>query len=307
MVKKKFSLFLISILLSLDGTNLWAKSKNTPAPIVKLDYSYALQKLEAKGAKPKFIRQLKARVDSRIQERVVLGNVFGFRLKPDYSGHIDDTAIHKCKIFLHINNRLLVQIEKENGVRPEVIAALLWVETRHGKMTGKYHLPSVFLNLAMADQPAMIEKTLEVLREEIPATDPQYPQLVEKVKTVSAKKAEWATNELMAIEEIQARHLTNLFHTKGSYAGAFGIPQFIPSSYLKWAKGRTPNNPINLFNTRDAIRSVGNFLSSHGWGKEAPLQRQALKEYNHSEAYVSTILSLADQIRPTEARNIAQE
>lgn len=262
------------------------------------DFGFATRKLEARGAAPDFLRLLTRKADREIQEKVIRTNVLGFRLKPNYSGHIDEKAIRKCRAFLDANSGVFAQAEKHHGVPKEVIAALLWVETRHGKNTGRFAVPSVYLNLAMADHPAMVERTLEALKEEVPATDPQYPELEAKVRERSKLKAEWAVTELMALQEMRARRLADPFRIKGSYAGAFGMAQFIPSSYVKWAEGRNARTGSDLFVARDAIHSVGNFLSQHGWGAEEPMMKQSLRSYNKSDAYVSTILALAGLIRP---------
>ena len=50
------------------------------------------------------------------------------------------------------------------------------------------------------------------------------------------KKSGWAKAELLALFEMKKKFKVNIFELKGSYAGAFGIPQFLPSSYLRWAR-----------------------------------------------------------------------
>jgi membrane-bound lytic murein transglycosylase B len=262
-----------------------------------LDYSFVAHKLESKGADASFVRLLRDQMDETIRDRVIQTNVLGFLLKPNYSGHIDAKAIRKCRAFLKSNSRAFAQAEKEHGVPREVIASLLWVETRHGKTLGRFLVPSVYVNLAMADHPSMIQETLNELKKKVPETDPQFAALEAKVRERSATKSEWAIGELMALGEMRARHLADPFRIKGSYAGAFGMPQFVPTSYIKWAEGRDKARASDLFAARDAIYSVGNYLSQHGWGNEEPLRKQALHAYNKSDDYVSTILTLAEQVR----------
>ena len=314
MLSVRQSLF---VLFAFIMSQLPALANESPKPITspsaaietKLlpDFEFVAEKLTAHQAKPEFIKTLRKTFDASIQEKVIRTNVLGFRLKPDYSGHIDDMAISKCRSFIRAHALTFNQAFKKYQVPKEIISALLWVETRHGKRTGKFPLPSVFSSIVLANHPAMIEMSLQALQQDVPATDPQYPQMVEKVKAASARKSEWAINELLAIQEMRTKHLANPFKIKGSYAGAFGMPQFLPSSYLKWAEGFSTKAKPDLFKPSDAIRSVARYLSLHGWGKEQALQKQALHEYNHSDAYVSTIITLAEKVGPTLVPHIAQE
>src|SRR5690606_36406336 len=59
---------------------------------------------------------------------------------------------------------------------------------------------------------------------------------------------------------------------KGSFAGAIGLPQFMPGSILNWAKDGDRDGKIDLLNSpEDAIASVGEFLKAHGWKPGAPI------------------------------------
>jgi membrane-bound lytic murein transglycosylase B len=63
---------------------------------------------------------------------------------------------------------------------------------------------------------------------------------------------------------------------KGSYAGAIGIPQFMPGSYLRYAVDFNGDGAIDLRESAaDAIGSVANFLRQHGWQPGEPVQRKA--------------------------------
>jgi membrane-bound lytic murein transglycosylase B len=68
----------------------------------------------------------------------------------------------------------------------------------------------------------------------------------------------------------------DVFSVKGSYAGAIGIPQFMPGSYLRYAVDFDGDGATDLrANAADAIGSVANFLLQHGWQRGAPVQRGA--------------------------------
>ncbi|HPU23830.1 MAG TPA: lytic transglycosylase domain-containing protein, partial [Candidatus Kapabacteria bacterium] len=80
----------------------------------------------------------------------------------------------------------------------------------------------------------------------------------------------------------------------GSWAGAFGIPQFLPSSYVKYAIDGNNDGVVDLFNLSDAVFSVANYLKSHGWGEMLSEQRKAIFAYNNSTAYVDAVMKLAE-------------
>jgi membrane-bound lytic murein transglycosylase B len=84
----------------------------------------------------------------------------------------------------------------------------------------------------------------------------------------------------------------------GSYAGALGMAQFIPSSYLAYALNQKSLEDW-LLSKEAAIFSIANYLKSHGWKKNLTIEKkkQVLWYYNHSEPYVETILQLAQKIK----------
>ena len=63
----------------------------------------------------------------------------------------------------------------------------------------------------------------------------------------------------------------NIYSLKGSYAGAMGLGQFMPSSYLNYAVSFDGNKKIDLFTIKDAVVSVANYMNKHGWKKNQPV------------------------------------
>ena len=81
---------------------------------------------------------------------------------------------------------------------------------------------------------------------------------------------------------------------KGSWAGAFGICQFIPSSYVRFAVDGNGDGVIDLFDFRDAVASIANYLKAHGWENgRLEAKRQAIYAYNHCDSYVDAVLAYA--------------
>ncbi|MBC7692785.1 MAG: lytic murein transglycosylase [Methylotenera sp.] len=252
---------------------------------------YALHKMRLAGFSEAFIARVLKSHDETTTEHIVELNVLGFLHKADYSGHFSQRAVRKCNEFMKKYRTQLKRAKALYSVEPEAIAALLWVETKHGKMTGHFPVSSVYFSLLQADHPLLIESSSKALAEKTPVVTPEYTA---KLKERSHLKAEWAMEEMKALELIYRKDSRKNQIIKGSFAGAFGNSQFIPSSYRSWAKSARANAPANLFSMNDSIHSVASYLHSNGWKlDDTEAKRQALFHYNRAQGYVDVILKLA--------------
>jgi len=239
--------------------------------------------------------------DERLRkvERVVTINV----LNPDsaqiYEQFRGRFAIRLARKFRGKHMALLERVERRYGVPKDVIVAILLVETQFGTAANNYRLLDVFTTLIVDASPEAVERHYQRLK-------PSYPDLQrEYLEERLTKKADWAYKELVALLAIQdARRIGDLYAIKGSYAGAFGMPQFLPTSYLAWAVDGNKDRRFDLDNTQDAMASIANFLRQHGWTRRAaPAQKQrAVWEYNHSRHYVDTIFEVARRVRVAPVR-----
>ncbi len=280
------------------GTSGRSKGKSVEARTRALTVPQLVsRKLRSKGAKKSFIQQVEKATDWSIQDQVVELNIFGFLKRADYSAHLSPTAVEKGLRFLRENAKVLRLAERRYGVPKEVITSLLWVETRHGSNVGTFQVASVYAVLAGADHPDVVDRMLAKLEAEVPKTDPKYKGYEQKVRERTRSKAEWALEELRTLEKLHSRKKLDAFKLTGSFAGAFGVPQFIPSSYMKWSRRAKSNRTADLFKVDDAILSVANYLKSHGWRKSKQSHRKALYGYNRSNDYVETILQLAEMLK----------
>jgi peptidoglycan lytic transglycosylase B len=258
------------------------------APLIKT--------LRAEGVDSLFIDKLIMNEGVKFNEKYVKINVTGYHKKADYSSHYNSRAVRKSKEFYSEYSSLLANAEKIYGVPKEVITSILWVETRHGSYLGSHHLPSVFVSTAMASEGEFIDLNSEMLRETYAENSDSLAKYMNKLQARSKKKSKWAVTEIKALSELDQKGI-DIFALEGSWAGAFGMSQFLPSSYLQWAVDGDGDGKINLFEHQDAIHSVANYLKTNGWGESDKKQRKAVYHYNHSTAYVDAVLKLAELIK----------
>ena len=128
------------------------------------------------------------------------------------------------------------------GVPPQIVTAIIGVETNYGSNPGKHRVIDALSTLGFS-----------------------YP-----------KRADFFRRELEQLLLLSREELIDASSAKGSYAGAVGLPQFIPSSYRAYAIDFDSDGRRDLWeSTADAIGSVGNYLARHGWQAEAPVALEA--------------------------------
>ena len=134
------------------------------------------------------------------------------------------------------NRDLLLKIGQQTGVAPEIIVAIWGMETSYGRVLGGFDLPSAIATLAY-----------------------------------DGRRASLFTRELDALVRIVGEHGITRDQLKGSWAGAFGQSQFLPSSYLAYAKDGDGDGRADLWNsTADTFASIGNYLARNGWTAGVP-------------------------------------
>ncbi|STY29580.1 membrane-bound lytic murein transglycosylase B [Legionella wadsworthii] len=130
------------------------------------------------------------------------------------------------------NRTALEKAQKKYGVPPEIIIAILGVETLYGERQGEYRVLDALATLAF-----------------------DYP-----------KRAPYFTKELKEYLLLCREHKVPATQYKGSYAGAIGQPQFMPSSYRNFAVDFTNKGSRDLVsNNADSIGSIANYFHKHGW------------------------------------------
>lgn len=185
--------------------------------------------------------------------------------------------------------------ERATGVPAEVVAAILHVETRCGRVTGQSSVLFGVARLAMANEPGNVSENIARRTAERGAS----PALAERVRARAARLEEIFLPEVSAVFALAEAHDIDPLDLRGSRAGAFGAPQFLPTSYQRFGVDANGDGRIDLYDIDDAAASAAHFLASHGW--QGPLsraqRRQVVWHYNRSDAYIDAVLTLSDRLR----------
>jgi len=266
-----------------------ARADTTTEPFTQEELEPLLDALSELGFQRQPLKDIFYDPRVRRMDRVVRINSMNPDKEEMYKDFSGPYAIMVSRRFLRKQRVLLDKVEAEYGVPKEIITAILLVETQFGQAKLPYNLLNVFTTLAVDGSPGAIERHYERLRTQHPGLDREW--LSERIQ----KKAEFGFQELSAFLAMHWANLEEVFKTQGSYAGALGIPQFLPSSYLLWAVDGDQDGDVDLNSLGDAVASVGNYLRQHGWTPEAPLKEKwaAVFAYNHSDHYVRAIFEVA--------------
>ncbi|MDY6790705.1 MAG: lytic murein transglycosylase [Thermodesulfobacteriota bacterium] len=206
----------------------------------------------------------------------------------DYDQYSVTSQIKKARSYMNKHLASLSRAEKAYGVDKEVITAIILIETQCGTLLGNRSVLNTLSTLASLFDVEVREK----LWKEISNT----PELTRgKFDQKADKKSKWAYRELKAFLNHTLFEKIDPVAIKGSYAGAMGISQFMPSNIPELAKDGNNDGSIDLFNHADAIASIAYFLKHHGWkpGLSQQKAEKVVHHYNHSERYVEAVLKIS--------------
>ena len=162
---------------------------------------------------------------------------------------IKDKRISRGVEFWRKHRELLSRVSEKTGVPPEIIVAIIGVETFYGIYKGKDPVFDSLVTLAF-----------------------DYP-----------RRAKFFTRELEQFLLLTKEQGFNARELRGSYAGAMGMPQFISSSYRNYAVDFDQDGQINLFDSiPDITASVANYFVKHGWKRGGRVARPLVAVENNS-------------------------
>lgn len=199
-------------------------------------HGYAREEIDALIAKVRFI-------DSAVQlvKPMPAGKPKNWQVYQ--SRFIEPIRINAGVRFWNANAALLARAESEFGVPAEIIVGIIGVETIYGRDTGRFRVMDVLATLAFA-----------------------YPETPNREARMAFFRSELENTLLLA-----RKFDTDPFSLLGSFAGAIGMPQFMPSNILKLGVDYDGDGEVDVRNSAaDAIGSVANFLVEHGWQRDQP-------------------------------------
>ncbi len=217
---------------------------------------------------------------------------------PDYRAiFVNSRRIEGGLAFWKTHDSFLERAEREYGVPAQIIVAIIGVETNYGRNPGRWRVVEALATLAF-----------------------DYPP------RASFFRAELENYLLLARDAG-----LDVFSVRGSYAGAIGIPQFMPGSLRRYAVDFDGDGAIDLSrNTADAIGSVANYLKQHGWRTGEAVQRkegspdeaagdrtinlgterriglanfQVLMRYNRSPLYAAAVADLSEELKKNRGQS----
>jgi membrane-bound lytic murein transglycosylase B len=210
----------------------------------------------------------------------------------DYDQFTSGKSIKNAMQYMKDHKNALDRAQKIYGVDKTIITAILLVETRLGAYLGKRTVINTLSTMAALSDENLRQRVWNA----IPARKKPKKEIFDKKVE---NRLKWGYEELKALLRYAAKEGIPPENIKGSYAGAMGIAQFMPSNALHLARDGNDDGRIDLFTHADAIFSVANYLSHHGWKPGIPRQRQheVLFLYNHSNYYVDTLLKISDKLK----------
>ena len=221
-----------------------------------------------------------------------------FKLKPRESSSIystfDKRKFHELGAsFIQRHGQEFDRLEQKYKVPREVVTSILVIETQIGQHTGDQLVVHRLSRLASVLDPHNLKENLRRHRLEDASVTMQ--DLQERGRYLE----DTFLQEVPALIEISKRNQVNVFHIKGSTAGAFGIPQFLPSAFLKYGVDGDGDGHVSLFNEIDALWSAGNYLSTCGYRPELSYEerRKVIWQYNKSDAYIDAVFQMSEGIR----------
>ena len=186
---------------------------------------------------------------------------------------ITPARIEQGVSFWEANRDVLNEAEQRFGVPASVIVAILGVETFYGQYTGKFSVFDALMTLSFNHQP----------------------------------RAEFFKSELTQYLLMTREQKLDPLALNGSYAGALGMPQFMPSSYRRYAIDYSNQGSADLIHdARDAIFSIANFLKNMGWQVNKPVALNIKTHRPLAEQWLSANAKPMLTLNTLQSRGIAK-
>jgi len=258
-------------------------------------WDYLVDKLVADGVDPRRVHR--AFSDPRIEP--FDGLEFGLRPREPssmYRGFTQSSSVAQARRCKAEHEVALDAAERAHGVPASVVAAIIHIESGCGRNTGSEVVLYRLARLAMANEPSNLRRN--VARHAAISDEPDVESLT---RTRGQYLEDTFYPEVLATFQISDRLDIDPLGLRGSGSGAFGMPQFLPRSYLSYGVDGNGDGRVSLYDADDAIASCANYLAAHGWrdAHTRAERRRVIWHYNRSDAYIDAVLGLADRLDGT--------
>ncbi len=227
-------------------------------------------RLTEEGFEAAYLDSLFADDRVAVYPAIVVRTGKGFNYLGRRFGLLTKSSLERGRTTLKQNRELFDDIEKQFGVSREIIVAILRIETNLGRSTGTQRIFNSLLTFALVEN----------------------------------RRSAWGRDELAHLLRLARQNRLDPLDMRGSWAGAFGLAQFIPSSFIKFGVDGDGDGVVDLFDFEDAASSIANYLKAHGWdGTGREKNRAAVWSYNHCDSYVKAVFTYAAALtQPPVAR-----
>jgi len=179
-------------------------------------------------------------------------------------GLLTKESIEKGKKVLAVKAEVFQAVDQRFGVEKKILAGILRIESNFGDVKYEYRVFNGLYTLA----------------------------------TIKNSRSDFFGRELANFLVICKNNHLDPLATMGSWAGAFGLFQFMPSSFLNFAIDGNGDGKIDLFIFEDAVFSAANYLVRNGWKKDDEARiKKAIFAYNRCDNYVKAVLAYANALK----------
>jgi membrane-bound lytic murein transglycosylase B len=283
---------LVFVIILLIAGDFFAAESGAAVESGKKPFLPIQKRLIADGFDPAKIKRLYSRPQVSFEADGVIVLFTYKEAHVDYGQFTNKWSIRKARQYLQDYDADLSRIEKDYGVDKKVITAILLVETGLGASVGTRSALNTLSTMAALTDPMVRNRLWD---------------LIPNSKKISRKKFEkravarsnWAYEELKALLKYSAREGVDPVLIPGSFAGAVGLAQFMPTNILAYGKDGNDDGMVDMLNHADSMASIANFLKSHGWrpGQSRKKAAKIIYHYNHSNYYVNTILKISSRLK----------
>lgn len=281
------------------------RSEAPPAVVDHGGWGYLIEKLVKDGVP-------RERVEKTFQDpRVEPFDGLGFKLNPKESRAMYRNFLRPGSVSLAKQCRAeyanaFERAEHTQQVPASVVAAILHVETGCGRNTGSSVILYRLARLAMANEPSNVEMNIA---KNATVGGVRNDTLEKRTRERARYLEDLFYPEVRATFEIADHMKVDPLALQGSGSGAFGYPQFLPTSYLRHGVDGNGDGIVSLYDVDDAAASAARYLAQYGWkpGLSQAEKRRVIWNYNRSEAYIDTVLGLAGRLEAGKKKGGKQD